>query len=185
MGRELNLATNVFGVQMSKKSSNQSSEIDFVKMIMLQFHAELPKPYTKQHAADYEMNIVHYFYKFVSNECLLSHTNNNCSNYKNDHIRVLVLSTAYISNELVRAGHQSLPPLAIGFLIMSVFSVITACINAVYMRQMSIDKIYLGLMTGICPLLACSTALGLLFWLGLRFSSILCATPFLIMAIGL
>ncbi len=67
MNRELNLATNVFGVRMSKKSSNQSSEIDFVKMIMLQFHAELPKPYTKQHAADYEMSIVNYFYKFVSN----------------------------------------------------------------------------------------------------------------------
>lgn len=32
--------------------------------------------------------------------------------------------------------------------------------------------------------MAASTALGALFWLGVRFGTILCVTPFLILAIG-
>ncbi|VDL83442.1 unnamed protein product [Nippostrongylus brasiliensis] len=39
-------------------------------------------------------------------------------------------------------------------------------------------------MACICPFMACGTALGGLFFLGVRFGSILCVTPFLVLAIG-
>jgi patched domain-containing protein len=39
-------------------------------------------------------------------------------------------------------------------------------------------------MACVCPFIACGLALGTIFWLGLRFGSILCVTPFLVLAIG-
>jgi predicted RND superfamily exporter protein len=42
----------------------------------------------------------------------------------------------------------------------------------------------MALIACICPLLATSSALGFLFWLGMRFGTILCVSPFLVMAIG-
>ncbi|VDL86137.1 unnamed protein product, partial [Nippostrongylus brasiliensis] len=41
----------------------------------------------------------------------------------------------------------------------------------------------LAIMACICPFMACGTALGGLFFLGVRFGSILCVTPFLVLAI--
>jgi hypothetical protein len=129
--------------------------------------------------------------------CQLYH---NFSEYRSDTVRPLVMSTAFVGAEIVRTGMSLLPFLSVGFLIMSTFAITTVCINAVYMRQFSADKIYLALMACVCPLMACASALGLLFWCGVRFGllssivyihpslysgSILCVTPFLVMAIGL
>lgn len=39
-------------------------------------------------------------------------------------------------------------------------------------------------MACVCPFMACGTAMGILFFCGVRFGSILCVTPFLVLAIG-
>uniref|UniRef100_A0A1I7XPK5 SSD domain-containing protein n=1 Tax=Heterorhabditis bacteriophora TaxID=37862 RepID=A0A1I7XPK5_HETBA len=45
-------------------------------------------------------------------------------------------------------------------------------------------KLSLAIMACVCPFMACCTALGALFFGGVRFGSILCVTPFLVLAIG-
>uniref|UniRef100_A0A1I7UKZ8 SSD domain-containing protein n=1 Tax=Caenorhabditis tropicalis TaxID=1561998 RepID=A0A1I7UKZ8_9PELO len=54
--------------------------------------------------------------------------------------------------------------------------------------EMSITNYFenfsLAIAACICPFMACGTALGALFFCGVRFGSILCVTPFLVLAIG-
>lgn len=50
--------------------------------------------------------------------------------------------------------------------------------------QLTIHKVSFALIGCITPLMATSSALGILFFLGLRAGSILCVTPFLVLAIG-
>uniref|UniRef100_A0A914RZR7 SSD domain-containing protein n=1 Tax=Parascaris equorum TaxID=6256 RepID=A0A914RZR7_PAREQ len=68
-----------------------------------------------------------------------------------------------IVNYFQRAGLSMLPYLIVGFAIMSVYLAIVAC---------------------ICPFMANATAIGILLSMGVRYGSILCITPFLVLAIG-
>lgn len=104
--------------------------------------------------------------------------------FKSDTVRVLTLSTSYVEAEVVRAGMSMLPFLIVGFGIMALVSAITTTLSALYMGQMSIHKLSLAIVACICPFMACGTALGALFFIGIRFGSILCVTPFLVLAIG-
>ena len=63
---------------------------------------------------------------------------------------------------------------------MSAFSICTMGVSALYMRQLGAEKAVLAIMACVCPFMACGTALGLMFWSGMRFGSILCVTPFLV-----
>lgn len=67
---------------------------------------------------------------------------------------------------------------------MSIFSVLSVRLNAHYYQQWSSQKIWIAFWACCCPLLATSSALGLLFWFGFRFGTILAVTPFLVLAIG-
>ncbi|VDN50128.1 unnamed protein product [Dracunculus medinensis] len=49
---------------------------------------------------------------------------------------------------------------------------------------LTVAEVILAVMACITPLLACQTALAVLFLVGLRFSSILCVIPFLVLSIG-
>ncbi|ETN81505.1 hypothetical protein NECAME_08473 [Necator americanus] len=77
-----------------------------------------------------------------------------------------------------------LPFLVVGFAIMACVSSLTTFLSALFMDQVSIHKFSLAVMACICPFMACGTALGALFFIGVRFGSILCVTPFLVLAIG-
>uniref|UniRef100_A0A1I7VZV9 SSD domain-containing protein n=1 Tax=Loa loa TaxID=7209 RepID=A0A1I7VZV9_LOALO len=139
-----------------------------VKMISLQLRALENPQWSKDEMKQWEMNVVHFF-----------------ENYQSEYLTVYVISTTYIEEEMVRAGISLLPYLTAGFIIMCTCSVITVMVRAAYMHQNNIFKVFLAVMACATPLLACSTALAILFLCGMRFSSILCVIPFLVLSIGI
>jgi predicted RND superfamily exporter protein len=106
------------------------------------------------------------------------------SQFKSDYVDVLSISESYLTSEVVRSGLTLIPFLVIGFVIMATFSIITMSLSALYFNQLGFHKVVLAVMACICPFMACGTALGFMFWIGFRFGSILCVTPFLVLAIG-
>ncbi|VDN95337.1 unnamed protein product [Brugia pahangi] len=139
-----------------------------VKMISLQLRALQNPQWSKDDMKQWEMNVVHFF-----------------ENYQSEHLTIYVASTTYIEEEMVRAGISLLPYLTAGFIIMCTCSVITVMVRAAYMHQNNVFKVFLAVMACATPLLACSTALAILFLCGMRFSSILCVIPFLVLSIGI
>ncbi|PIO70614.1 patched family protein [Teladorsagia circumcincta] len=63
-------------------------------------------------------------------------------------------------------------------------NIISVMTRALYMHQENWYKIALAIMACLTPLLSCSTALALMFICGVRFASILCVIPFLVLSIG-
>ncbi|VDK88434.1 unnamed protein product [Onchocerca ochengi] len=156
-----------------------------VKMISLYFNVLQNSQWTNDEMKQWEMDVVHFFKKF-----------------KSKHLTIYVVSKTYIEEEMVRAGTSLLPYLIVGFIIMCICSIITVMIRAAYMHQTNIYKllrnvyyitsrvsrefqIFLAVMACVTPMLACSTALAILFLLGMRFSSVLCVIPFLVLSIGI
>uniref|UniRef100_A0A915MID2 SSD domain-containing protein n=1 Tax=Meloidogyne javanica TaxID=6303 RepID=A0A915MID2_MELJA len=72
----------------------------------------------------------------------------------------------------------------VGFVIMLCCSSVFVLLSASYMNQFNYKRLWLALMACLCPLMASGTALGLLFLFGVRFGTVLCVTPFLVLAIG-
>ncbi|KAK6051350.1 patched family protein [Cooperia oncophora] len=85
---------------------------------------------------------------------------------------------------MVRGGTIMIPYLVVGFVIMCVCSIISVMTRALYMHQENWYKIALAIMACLTPLLSCSTALAMMFMCGIRFASILCVIPFLVLSIG-
>uniref|UniRef100_A0AC35U8T7 SSD domain-containing protein n=1 Tax=Rhabditophanes sp. KR3021 TaxID=114890 RepID=A0AC35U8T7_9BILA len=138
------------------------------KLILLQFRAEMPPGISTENATQWEIDIEQYYHK----------------KFTSDIINVYVLSETFLTSEVVRSGLTLVPFLAIGFVIMCVFSSITMALAAGYVGQYNYHKITLAFFACVCPFMACGTALGFMFWCGFRFGSILCVTPFLVLAIG-
>ncbi|ETN70549.1 patched family protein [Necator americanus] len=139
-----------------------------IALIVLQFRAEIGSEVNIDDMKQYERSIVDYFQK----------------EFKSDLISVNVLTDSFITSEIVRSGLTLLPFLVIGFVIMATFSSVTFSISATALKQMDIHKITLAIMACVCPFMACGATLGGMFWAGFRFGSILCVTPFLVLAIG-
>ncbi|KAI1728642.1 patched family domain-containing protein [Ditylenchus destructor] len=171
-GRRLNIQPNFYDITFDNSSSHvlsrKTSNMGRVGMVALIYKAERVGGWSDEEIQAYEMSISNYFEKV----------------YKNDKLRVMSISNTYVTMEVVRAGMSMIPFLAVGFIIMAVCSSCTVLLSAAYMQQISIHKISLALMACVCPFMACGTALGLLFFGGVRFGSILCVTPFLVLAIG-
>ncbi|KHN81405.1 Patched domain-containing protein 3 [Toxocara canis] len=171
IGRELDMSANLFGVttfERSEMSNNSGSNIKDLRLVLLQFRAQRPLSWNTDDASEWERKVTHYY--------LFS--------YKSSFIKPMVYSLVFAQDEIARTGRTMFPYIAIGLLMISIFSLVTVYIGAAFTNQWSIHKVTFAITASICPLLATSTSLGLLFCLGVRFSSILCITPFLALSIG-
>ncbi|VDN52709.1 unnamed protein product [Dracunculus medinensis] len=160
LGRGLDLTPSFFGVQTydpSEMKNSTTTNIKDLKVIVLQFRAQQPPQWTfKAKCTEINISIV----------------------------KVMVFTMTFTQDEVVRTGMTLAPFISFGFVIMLIFSVTTVYINTIYIKQWSFYKAFYAIFGCICPLFATSAAIGLLFFLGLRFGSILFVTPFLILAIG-
>lgn len=186
LGTKLYMDPNFFGVKVATENNKIESVADGnirlfgdhtkqepnnireVSLVVLQFRSELGDEVKAEDLRNYEHEILDYIH----------------DEYKSDHINVYVLTDSYITEEIVRAGLTLLPFLVIGFTIMAIFSSITFVISAYYLKQLNIYKVVLAVMACVCPFMACGASLGTMFLVGFRFGSILCVTPFLVLAIG-
>ncbi|CCD68128.1 SSD domain-containing protein [Caenorhabditis elegans] len=166
--RKMSIQPNFFGIEMMNETKKSITNIRSSKLIALQLRSERKEGWNSNGIKDFEMSITNYLEK----------------EFESPEIRVLTLSTSYVEAEVVRAGMSLLPFLIVGFVIMAIVSSVTTFFSAVYMQQVSIHKFSLAIAACICPFMACGTALGALFFCGVRFGSILCVTPFLVLAIG-
>uniref|UniRef100_A0A0N5BY85 SSD domain-containing protein n=1 Tax=Strongyloides papillosus TaxID=174720 RepID=A0A0N5BY85_STREA len=170
MGATLDLSPNFFGVTFNneKDKENELTNIKNLSLVILQFRADQPHDMTRDDIMKWERNVC----KYINTQ------------YDGINLEAKCLALTIVGDEVVRTGMTLFPFISVGFGIMSIFSIITVYMSGYYFDQWSKHKISMALMACVCPLLATSTALGLLFWFGFRFGSILCVTPFLVMAIG-
>uniref|UniRef100_A0A9J2PDX6 SSD domain-containing protein n=1 Tax=Ascaris lumbricoides TaxID=6252 RepID=A0A9J2PDX6_ASCLU len=202
LGRKFHVDTNFFGIRVEVIKENGRSEIISldqihsingrsvldneqahvnnnvrdVRLVVLQLRAQKPAGASRQDVERYEAKVVDFTKR----------------NFTSNILDVVVLTPSYLKSEIVRAGLRLAPFTLFGFLIMCVFSSLTATISALFTSQMNFGKLHqpallqivLAIAACICPFMACGTALGALFWMGVRFGSILCVTPFLVLAIG-
>nr|CAD2165749.1 unnamed protein product [Meloidogyne enterolobii] len=150
-------------LNLENNSTTKITNIKSIKMVVLQFRAEHENGWTSEIVKTYEMAMVNRFEK----------------EYKSERLKLYVLSTTY-----VRAGISMVPYLSVGFLFMVACSVFFVLNRAIYMHQNSPPKIFLAIAICFLPFMSCATALGLMFICGLRFASILCVIPFLVLSIG-
>ncbi|KAE9550795.1 hypothetical protein FO519_005998 [Halicephalobus sp. NKZ332] len=139
-----------------------------VKMVVLQFRAEHELGWEDKDVKEYEMSIVQYFK----------------NSYKSDNLKLYVLTQSYIEEEMVHAGSSLVPYFSVGFLIMCACACISVMLRAMYLHQHSFPKIILAVAACVLPFMSCATALALMFLCKMRFASILCVIPFLVLAIG-
>ncbi|CAJ0604307.1 unnamed protein product [Cylicocyclus nassatus] len=164
LGTKLDLSPNFFGVETNATDHT----VTFLKVVGVQYRAGPPDDWDKYDLQHYERGLSAYFQKEMQSDLL----------------NIYAFSLTYTSDEIVRTGLSIFPYLAVGFTIMSIFSVATVFYSSMSMNQWSNHKITNAVFGCICPLLATSSALGFLFWCGFRFGTILCVTPFLVLAIG-
>ncbi|CAK5059630.1 unnamed protein product [Meloidogyne enterolobii] len=140
-----------------------------VEMIVLLYRAERIGGWTNEDISNYEMSVSNYFK----------------NNFTGKYIRVLSISTSYAQVEFDRSGKILITFVSVGLIIMCLASLLSNSLSATFMRQFSFYKFPVALFACLCPLMASGTALGLLFFAGVRNASILGLTPFLILAIGI
>ncbi|KJH42976.1 patched family protein [Dictyocaulus viviparus] len=163
---KISLLPHFYGVELYEDGKSLKS----VSLIVLIFRAEKHLSWTPDAAKDWELNVDKFFGE----------------NYNQTKIEVNVLSQAVIERDVVRAGEYLQPFLLVGFTIMGVFCVATTIFSSVIMygQKITFNKALLAITACIVPFLACGTAFGLMFLFGVRFSPILCITPFLVLAIS-
>uniref|UniRef100_A0A183BVE9 SSD domain-containing protein n=1 Tax=Globodera pallida TaxID=36090 RepID=A0A183BVE9_GLOPA len=174
-GQRVNIQPNFFGIHFANASSKLSStskrfsNMDSVEMLVLLYRAERIGGWFDDDISDYEMRLSNYFK----------------DQYVGQHIQVLTISTSYVQVEVDRAGNIIRSYFGIGLAVMILCAVVTNSLSAFFMHQLSIYRLPVAFFACLCPFMASGTALGLLFFAGIRNSSILAVTPFLILALGI
>ncbi|KAI6208584.1 SSD domain-containing protein [Aphelenchoides besseyi] len=172
-GVNINVQASIYGVHFRNSTRSQKGEVAIsnlksAEMLALMYKAGRIGDWTADEIKKYEMDISNFFIE----------------RYHSSNLKLMTISTTYVETEIVRAGLTMLPFLLIGFIIMACISSFTVMLSAIYFRQVSYHKFSLAIFACICPFMASGTALGLMFFAGARFGSILCVTPFLVLAIG-
>ncbi|VDO52371.1 unnamed protein product, partial [Onchocerca flexuosa] len=169
-----------------------------VKMISLYLHVLENPHWSSDEIKQWEMDVIHFFKYFIFTSIyndffqvsiLMIHQSmirqSMIRKSMKQRLTIYVVSKTFVEEEMVRAGISLQPYLIAGFIIMCTCSIITVMIRAAYLRQSNIFKIFLAVMACLTPIMACSTALAILFLFGMRFSSVLCVIPFLVLSIGI
>ncbi|KAI6225070.1 SSD domain-containing protein [Aphelenchoides fujianensis] len=172
-GVKINVQLNIYGVHFRNSTVDEAGEpaitnLQSAEMLALIYKSGRVGDWTPEQIKTYEMDISHFFEQ----------------KYHSKNLKLMTISTTYVEAEIVRAGLTMLPFLVIGFVIMAIISSSTVMLSAIYFQQVSYHKIILALLACCCPFMASGTALGLMFFAGVRFGSILAVTPFLVLAIG-
>ncbi|KAK0428962.1 hypothetical protein QR680_011108 [Steinernema hermaphroditum] len=168
-GREVSLQPNFFGIHLFEDQKEERlSNMKSAQLVILQFRAEQHDAWNDDDVKKWELSVSDFF----------------SQRYESPRLRVLVLSMSFVQKEVLRAGMSLSPFLIVGFVVMSVFSVVTTLVSATFMHQLTVHKVTLAVMACVVPFMSCGAAFGLLFFCGMRFGPILCVTPFLILAIG-
>lgn len=145
-----------------------ANNVKDIRLVLLQFRAEKPAGFSNEDVERYEQEVVSYIRRSLNPV----------------YVDVTAFSPYYVTSEIVRAGLSILPFVLVGFGIMCLFSTASVSLSAMSTSQMNFEKVILSVVACVCPFMAVGTALGLLFWFGLKFGSILCVIPFLVLAIG-
>ncbi|GMT37069.1 hypothetical protein PFISCL1PPCAC_28366, partial [Pristionchus fissidentatus] len=180
-GRSFNIQPYFYGVKLDNEKSKRlgsNSTTDLTdatfsnmieaRMVALTLRGEAGEGWTGEDVTRYEYQIYQYFAK----------------EFDSDLVKCLVISATVVEEEIVRTGLTILPYVVSGFVIMITVSTILLYMSSSYYRQFSLYKMTLAFFACLCPFMACATAMGAMFALGFRFASILCVTPFLVLAIG-
>ncbi|GMS84909.1 hypothetical protein PENTCL1PPCAC_7084, partial [Pristionchus entomophagus] len=138
------------------------------KLVVLNFKSELDPSISKSSIEKWEKGMVKYF----------QHS------FNSSLVDVTIFAESFITAEVVRAGLTLLPFLVIGFIIMFTFSAVSFAISGMALNQLGCNKMWLAFYGCATPFMSCGVGLGMMFFLGVRFGTILCVTPFLILAIG-
>uniref|UniRef100_A0A158PBD0 SSD domain-containing protein n=1 Tax=Angiostrongylus cantonensis TaxID=6313 RepID=A0A158PBD0_ANGCA len=156
LGTKLHMDPNLFGVKVAVKDDRGQELV--ISTTQLQNNIREVALIVLQFRLEIGSDITH--------EDIDAYEHSIVNHFQTDVIIVDILTDSYITSEIVRAGLSLVPFLAVGFTIMVTFSVT------------------LAVMACVCPFMACGAALGALFWVGFRFGSTMCVTPFLVLAIG-
>ncbi|CAD6191448.1 unnamed protein product [Caenorhabditis auriculariae] len=164
-GREFSLIPNFFGIELEADGKTLKSST----LILLYFRAERHRDWTTKMVKGWELDVRDHF-----------------ASYQSSLLTVDVMSQTVVESEIVRAGMSLQPFLVVGFVIMAIFCALTTMASAVflYSQKPSWNKVALAIIACLNPFMACGTAFGAVFALGVTFSPILCITPFLVLAIS-
>uniref|UniRef100_A0AC35U7S7 SSD domain-containing protein n=1 Tax=Rhabditophanes sp. KR3021 TaxID=114890 RepID=A0AC35U7S7_9BILA len=158
-GHHVYLANNIFQVKLSEKSKL----IDGVGLIAINFHAIYQNATMEKVMNLWEHAVLDY----------------TATTQKNSLIKVCTTSEGLVSEEVRRTGLKTLPLMSFSFLVVLIFTVITALD-----RDPVKTRPWEAAFGVLCPPLSLMASFGTLFWFEYEFIPIVTVVPFLIMAIG-